>query len=186
MTSLSTTTYPAQVHPTLPPLAAACCSLRRIRILLILFVIGLVISGLTAFPLMWEVSLLNQYLGEGTPASGRWPALAEWISRVHSGLAATEAAYPFLFYGTDWLAFAHLTIAVAFYGPYIDPVRNKWVIQFGMIACLMVIPLAFICGPIRGVPFYWQLIDCFFGLVGIIPLWLSHKEIQRIERLAGF
>jgi hypothetical protein len=50
----------------------------------------------------------------------------------------------------------------------------------------MVIPLAFICGPIRGVPFYWQLIDCFFGLVGIIPLWLSHREVKRIERLAGF
>ena len=89
--------------------------------------------------------------------------------------------YPFLFYGTDWLAFSHLTIAVAFYGPIKDPVRNKWVIQFGMIACLMVFPLALICGPLRGIPVYWQLIDCSFGAVGIIPLWLAYREVERIE-----
>jgi hypothetical protein len=33
------------------------------------------------------------------------------------------------------IAFAHLAIAIAFIGPYIDPVRNKWVITFGLIAC---------------------------------------------------
>jgi hypothetical protein len=59
-----------------------------------------------------------------------------------------------LAYGTDWLAFAHLVIAIAFLGPLKDPVRNIWVVEFGMIACLLVIPLALICGPIRGIPFY--------------------------------
>ncbi|CAM5660696.1 hypothetical protein SALBM217S_01493 [Streptomyces griseoloalbus] len=49
---------------------------------------------------------------------------------------------PFLLLGTDWLAFAHLVIAVAFYGPYRDPVRNIWVVEFGMIACAGIIPLA--------------------------------------------
>ena len=73
-------------------------------------------------------------------------------------------------YGTDWLAFAHLVIAVAFIGPLLDPVRNRWVITFGMIACVMVLPLALICGPIRGIPLYWQLIECSLGVFGIIPL----------------
>jgi hypothetical protein len=27
-----------------------------------------------------------------------------------------------------------------------------------------------ISGPIRGVPFFWTLIDCSFGIVGAIPL----------------
>ena len=36
----------------------------------------------------------------------------------------------------------------------------------GIAACLAVIPLALICGPIRGIPFYWRLIDCSFGVIG--------------------
>ena len=63
-----------------------------------------------------------------------------------------------------------MVIAVAFIGPLRDPVKNVWVIDFGMIACAAVIPLALICGPIRGIPFWWQLIDCSFGVVGIVPL----------------
>ncbi|SCF41963.1 hypothetical protein [Micromonospora mirobrigensis] len=34
-----------------------------------------------------------------------------------------------MLYGTDWLAFAHLVLAVAFWGPLRDPVRNVWVVQ---------------------------------------------------------
>jgi hypothetical protein len=61
-------------------------------------------------------------------------------------------------------------IAVAFLGPLKDPIRNIWVVEFGMIACILVIPLALICGHIRGIPFAWQLIDCSFGIFGFIPL----------------
>jgi hypothetical protein len=100
---------------------------------------------------------------------------------VDAGPQETEAKYPFLFYGTDWLAFGHLVIAMAFIGPIRDPVRNIWVIEWGMAACVAVIPLALICGPIRGIPFYWQLIDCSFGVVGIVPLYLCHRWTKRIE-----
>jgi hypothetical protein len=75
------------------------------------------------------------------------------------------------------LAFAHLTIAVAFIGPIRDPVKNVWVIQFGMIACVMVIPLAVICGALRGIPWYWRLIDCSFGVFGLIPLGIAWRMI---------
>jgi len=83
-------------------------------------------------------------------------------------------------YGTDWLAFAHLVIALLFVGPFRDPVRNVWVIQFGMIACVAVIPLALVCGPLRGIPFYWQLLDCSFGVFGFIPLWFVHKYTKEV------
>jgi len=33
---------------------------RRIRLLLTLFILGLALSGLTAFPLQWEVGLLER------------------------------------------------------------------------------------------------------------------------------
>ena len=83
-------------------------------------------------------------------------------------------------YGTDWLAFGHFAIAIAFIGPWRDPVRNIWVIEFGMIACLLVIPYAFVMGEVRGVPWFWRLIDCSFGIFGIIPLWWCRRLIKQL------
>jgi hypothetical protein len=152
--------------------------LERIRLILGLFVIGLVLSGVTAFPLLWELKLLARWLGawNGVPAG-----LLQWILLVRDGLIDTYGKYPWLAYGTDWLAFGHLMIAVSFIGPLRDPRRNIWVIEFGMIACVLIIPLAFICGPIRGIPFYWTLIDCCFGVFGIIPLWLARKYTLQLN-----
>jgi hypothetical protein len=84
-------------------------------------------------------------------------------------------------YGTDWLAFAHIVIAVAFVGPYIDPIRNKWVISFGLVACAGVIPLALIAGYVRGIPLPWRFIDCSFGIVGSIPLIICRRSILALE-----
>ena len=102
--------------------------------------VGLILSGLTAFPLESELGLLAKWMD--ADARGGTSGLAAWIVRVRDGLIDTNAKYPFLAYGTDWLAFAHLVIAVAFIGPLRDPVRNLWVLEWAMFACLMVIPLA--------------------------------------------
>jgi hypothetical protein len=119
--------------------------------------------------------------------AGRLAPLAEsthllsWIERVSDGLSITNARYPFLAYGTDWLAFAHLVIAVAFIGPVVEPVRNKWLITFGLIACVGVIPLALIAGAIRGIPLPWRLIDCSFGIFGCVPLLICRSSIRALE-----
>jgi len=60
--------------------------LRRIRYLLSFFVVGLVVSGLTAFPIKTEADLLNVHLGRGSSFANTWPAMADWISRVHAGV----------------------------------------------------------------------------------------------------
>jgi hypothetical protein len=104
-----------------------------------------------------------------------------WISLVFHALSDTNARYPFLAYGTDWLAFAHLVLAVLFIGPYRDPVRNQWIITFGLIACAGVIPLALIAGQVRGIPLPWRLIDCSFGVFGAIPLLRCRSLISSLE-----
>jgi len=158
--------------------------LKGIRGWLVFFVVCLVVSGATAFPLVHELRWTESVLRE--LAVPRWaPGLMEWIGRVRGGLDAVDDTYPFVLYGTDWLAFAHLVIAVAFYGPYRDPVRNIWVIEFGMIACAGIIPLALVCGPIRGIPFWWSLIDMSFGVFGVIPLYVVRGKIKRLEALTG-
>ena len=149
----------------------------KIKRKIVIFIIFLVLSGITAFPIESELKELLAIL----PTSNS--VLTNWIIEVYNAVKNTNALYPYLAYGTDWLAFAHLVIAVAFIGPFKDPVRNIWVIEFGMIACLMIFPLAFICGPIRGIPFYWQLIDCSFGVFGFVPLMLCRKQIKQLENL---
>lgn len=156
---------------------------RRIRFWLIFFVAALAASGITAVPLLAELALLRAVLASQPWLAALWPDLFRWIALVDTALVDSYGKYPFLAYGTDWLAFAHVVIAISFIGPLRDPVRNIWVIEYGMIACLLVIPVALILGGLRGIPLYWRLIDCSFGVVGIIPLWLVRRDILR---LAGF
>ncbi|MEV6522642.1 hypothetical protein AB0M43_11910 [Longispora sp. NPDC051575] len=153
--------------------------MRTIRFWLVLFMIGLVASGLTAFPLETETRWLAAVL-HTLPAPD---FLVTWIDHVTEGIRVTNRDYPFMAYGTDWLAFAHLVIAVAFWGPLRDPVRNIWVVQFGMIACVAIVPLTLICGPIRGIPGWWQLVDMSFGILGLVPLIIVHRRIRTLERL---
>ena len=149
----------------------------RIRLLITLFITGLVFSGITAFPVKAELSFLVNHVS-------LFPDIMKnWLIRVYSAVSTVNSDYPFLNYGTDWLAFAHIVIAIAFIGPLREPSRNIWVIKFGMIACILVFPLALIAGPIRGIPFWWQLIDCCFGIFGLIPLIWSYILIKKLDAL---
>jgi hypothetical protein len=161
------------IKPALP-------TLKLIRIWLALFIIGLVLSGVTAFPLVHELDLLAWFIPSGAarPEGG----LFWWILRVRDGLHAMDASFPFLAYGTDWLAFGHIVIAMFFVAPFINPVRNIAVLYTGLAACAGVIPLALICGAIRGIPFFWRMIDCSFGVLGLVPLLIVIFLIKRLER----
>jgi hypothetical protein len=152
---------------------------KAIRAWLLAFVAGLVFSGVTAFPLVFEVRLLSEVL-QSVPAPD---GLVSWIDRVRDGLVVTGTNYPFIAYGTDWLAFAHLVIAMAFWGPWRDPVRNIWVIEWGMLCCVAIIPLALIAGPIRQIPFWWTVIDLSFGVIGIIPLIVVRRLVTRLAKV---
>ena len=158
--------------------------LRRIRFWLAIFIVGLILSGVTAFPLQTELGwLISLFHSSALQAIAQSTGLLQWIERVNDALRNTNTLYPFLAYGTDWLAFAHIVIAVAFIGPYIDPVRNKWVITFGLIACAGVLPLALIAGHFRGIPLPWRLIDCSFGIIGAVPLLICRRSILALERM---
>lgn len=115
--------------------------------------LGLVLSGLTAFPLLHELNLICRLLGVGGKVTAEgYSGLTWWMLRVREGLRETDAHYPFMAYGTDWLAFGHLIIALFFIGPLLEPVKNIWVLQAALLACVAVIPLALVCGVIREIP----------------------------------
>jgi hypothetical protein len=160
--------------------------LRRCRVVLGLFIVALILSGVTAFPLQSELDSLTAMrglaaAGPGDTANG----LDRWLVTVRDGLKDTDARYPWMAYGTDWLAFAHIVIAVFFIGPWMDPCRNQWVLQAGLIACALVLPLALIAGGFRGIPLGWRFIDCSFGIFGALPLWYCLRLSRRLQREAG-
>lgn len=107
-----------------------------------------------------------------------------WIREVRDALVVTDAAYPFLAYGTDWLAFGHFVIALAFVGAWRDPVRNIWLFQFGMLACALVLPYALFFGAIREIPMFWRIVDIMFGVIGFLPVWYGHRLAKRLEQLS--
>ena len=156
--------------------------LLRIKIILIFFVLALFFSGLTAIPLQFELEILNNLAGKGTFIANSIPFLSNWISLVHEAINELYQNYAFLGYGYDWLAFGHFTIAIAFLGAIKDPVRNRWVIEFGMIACALILPYAFFLGQLRGIPLVWRFIDMSFGVFGIIPLYFARKMTLELEK----
>lgn len=145
--------------------------LRRYRLSLGIFIIGLILSGITAFPLLTELRLLASVLGIANPAEyAQLSGLQHWIARVLFAQEQNARDFPFLAYGTDWLAFGHLCIAVFFIRPWRKPLESDWVLRCGLVCCAAVVPTALIAGQIRGIPFYWRLIDSAFGVFGAIPL----------------
>ena len=150
-------------------------TLKQTRYWIIFFMIVLFLSGLTAIPLEMELGFLTRCFPVNSP-------IGEWIDKVFLAIVDTNRKYPFLAYGYDWLAFAHFVLAILFYGPLKDPVKNKWVIEFGMIACVLIVPFAMIAGHYRGIPMGWRLIDCAFGVIGLIPLSICLFKIKLLEK----
>src|SRR5688572_7731076 len=120
---------------------------KQVKQLLVFFMVMLLLSGLTAIPLEWGLSIANRFLSD--------TMAGPWLDQVYTAIRSTGDSYPFLFYGYDWLAFAHIVLAILFIGPIKDPVRNKWVVEFGIYACLLIVPFALVAGHFRGIPFWW-------------------------------
>jgi len=136
--------------------------------------VSLIASGLSAMPARAGILFLLDIV----PST--WGFANDFLLYIKGALFSCDEV---LFYGYDWLAFAHIVIAILFYGVIKDPVRNIWVIQFGMIACVLMIPFAFVMGSIRGIPVWWRLVDCSFGVFGIIPLWFVNSKINELQKI---
>lgn len=154
---------------------------REIRILLFVVVAGLTLSGLTAFPIQTQLAYAADWIRYFEMDN----TVANWLNVVYKGVQEVGEKYPFIAYGTDWLAYAHLILAILFAGVVKDPLRNIWVIEFGLIACVGIFPLAFIAGAVRNVPFFWQLLDCCFGVFGGVVLWLCYVRVRKLSKISA-
>ena len=156
--------------------------LSRYRRVLTVFIFGLILSGLTAFPLQAEISIAADFLGIRDPSAfADLHGLRHWIAFVAFGVHQTYAHFPFFGYVSDWLGFGHLVIACFFVLPLIDPQRYRGVLNAGLFACAGVVVIALVCGAIREIPWGWRLVDCSFGVLGAIPLLYCLSVTDRMD-----
>lgn len=111
----------------------------RCQMCICLIITGLILCGITAFPIETELSILVQH-------SVADSLMGNWLNSIYQAIRFTNQHYPYLNYGTDWLAFAHLILAFLFVGPLINPVKNIWVIQFGIVSAIFDLPAGFYRG----------------------------------------
>jgi hypothetical protein len=140
---------------------------------LLVFIIVLFISGLTVLPAELELKTALSMVPQNS-------IVYNWLDKILDAYVSVAMHKNFLLYGYDWLAFAHFVLAILFIGPYKDPVKNIWVIEFGMIACVLILPFAFIAGGIRGIPIWWRLVDCSFGVFGFLLLAWCYRHVNLI------
>jgi hypothetical protein len=105
--------------------------------------------------------------------------MSEWLSQVRAAVEETYTRYPFLAYGYDWLAFGHFIISIPFVMAIRDPIRNDWVISYGMAACIAVLPFAIVFGAIRGIPLFWRIVDTLFGIGGLAVLLILRNQLRK-------
>jgi hypothetical protein len=140
---------------------------------------GLLASGVTVRPAVAELKAVVRCVWGTQAAAGE---LHGFLLRAIAGLEDMQARYPFMLYAHDWLAFAHIMLAVLFAGAIRDPVRNKWTVQCGLIMCACVPVLAGICVPIRGIPGWWFWVDFSFAPVAALLLWTAYRDIRCLEQ----
>jgi hypothetical protein len=144
--------------------------------------LGLFLSGVTVWPAVSELKAARELAWGSSEQTGAIPV---FVDEAIEGLKATNQDYPFLLYAHDWLAFAHIVLAIMFLGAMRDPVRNKWIVQCGLLMCVLIPVLAGICIPLRGLPWPWFFIDSAFGVVAGVLLGIALRDIRRAERVAA-
>lgn len=144
--------------------------MRRAKTLLLVVAFGLLVNGLAVFWLPWQTRAAVSWLPPGS-------ALHAWLVECRDAVADVEQRHPKLFYGLDWLGYAHVILAILFLGAARDPARNEWVIRWGLLACGLVVVHALIFVPIRGLPWWWILVDSSFGVLAAIPLGMALRDV---------
>ena len=145
--------------------------------MLVIVAFGLFVSGVTIWP--WDIEL--SFAISALQAIAGPEPLIQLLQDIQQDMRLLEQSNSFVLYVADWLAFAHLVLAVLFLMALKNPIRNVLVVRFGILCSLSVPILAITCIPMRGIPLFWILIDSSFALCAI-PLWIALKDIRKLEQ----
>lgn len=86
--------------------------LLKLRLWIAFFMVALVLSGVTAFPVETELKTLCSVAGLDSATVNDYPAIFGFLYSIKESIVELNQTTPQLSYGYDWLAFAHLVIAL--------------------------------------------------------------------------
>ncbi|MBP5220839.1 MAG: hypothetical protein J6034_09120, partial [Bacteroidaceae bacterium] len=86
--------------------------LKKIRGIIVFFMIALALSGITAFPIETELNTFFSVTGINSESVKDDPEIFKFLHYIKENVTETNQKAPQLAYGCDWLAFAHLVIAL--------------------------------------------------------------------------
>ncbi len=153
----------------------------RARVCLLCIFAGLLVSLLIIVFVKPQTAFFYAHFGPDTWVEEKLPFMASWFTMLYESIHVTYNTYPVIAYCMDWLAFAHIPLLIFFAGAVIDPIKNVWIIKAGIMTCVVMVPFAFISGFVRGIPFYWLMLDSSFAFMGLIPLGLAYRYIKTIR-----
>ncbi|MCF7955562.1 MAG: hypothetical protein K9M75_07160 [Phycisphaerae bacterium] len=156
-------------------------TLKKIRRYLIIFFLGILFSLHTVLFVEVETAFLVKHLGHGTSMEQKLPFVSAWIENLYTSVKETYTNYPVIAYCMDWLSYACVVFAIFMIGAIKDPVKNIWIIQTYMLACLLAAALPFIAGPFREIPIFWRCLDGSFGLIGFFVLLMPYKLTKSLS-----
>lgn len=148
---------------------------RNIKAAILITIAGLLLNGISAIFLKGELHFIQSNFNSLPPF------LHDWFTYTSKGVNETNDKYPFMRYGFDWLAFAHLFIAIAFIGPLQDPVKNEWIVRWGMIVSAISVVMAFGWERVRAIPLWWSCIDASIAVAAFLILWLCNNWIKKLK-----
>lgn len=156
-------------------------TLRKIQIYLFLFFLGILFGLQTVVFVEIETDFLARHFGQGSFIEDMLPYVSSWIEKMNHDVTQTYERYPVMAYCMDWLSYACLVFALFIIGAIKNPVKNIWIIQAYMIACILAAILPFMVGPFRGIPLFWRFIDGSFGAIGFILLIIPYHLIKQLQ-----
>lgn len=169
---------PVHLHPVRP-----ASLLSRIRLVLAIAIVCLILGSLATLAAPHTISVVLSILSRMEIATPDTSHSFRWLQHIQLQLGRDSDLHPMLHFCADLFAFVQLVFALALIGPLRNPIRNQWVIQFGILACCGLIPVALILGPWHGLPMAWRLVSCGAALCGIVTLMLCRHYITLYENV---
>ncbi len=160
--------------------------LARARAGTAILAVGLILSGLTCYFLPWELDFIVRTMEAlSFPEIPLFRDMYLFVAHTREGLGFVVEGYPQMLLGTDYLGFAHVLLGLLFLGAMADPARNVYVLRFGVLCCLLVIPAAFFFGQLRGAPILHRFGDASFGVIALVFTVYALKAAERLEKENG-
>lgn len=153
--------------------------LGRTRIWLLVFISGVFLSGYAFIPLEKILLLVQGWVHAYAPMGH----IKKLYDSFYDASLITNDNLPFLAYRRFWMAFARIAVAICSIAVFVNPMRNRTVLDVSAVLAMAVLPLSLLHGIVYHVPLFWITTDCLMAFGSLLPLALCRRYINQLNYL---